>query len=229
MTDDTKQNKGGARIRAASVMARRRSAAKDGPTSTYQARRLEITNAAIGVFHRLGYAAASLSAIAAEMGVDRASLYYYFSSKEEVFDEIVRAVLEGNDELARRIAASPISPARKLRELTTALMLSYADNYPLLYIYIRENLRGVDGKRSAWSDRMRELNRSIEMSLVGIIDQGVGDGSFRRVGTSQTVAFGILGMLNWTHRWFRPDRSEPAGEIGRTFAEMILSGLESPY
>ena len=179
------------------------------------------------VFNRLGYKGASLSAVANDLGVDRATLYYYFSSKEQMFDETVRAVIEGNDELVRRIAASTISPNRKLRELITSLMSSYATNYPLLYIYIREDLSHVSDKRSTWSADMRALNRSIEKSIIDIVEQGYADGSFRRVGSARTVAYGILGMLNWTHRWFKPDRSEPADEIGAVFAELVLSGLEA--
>jgi hypothetical protein len=108
-------------------------------------------------------------------------------------------------------------------------MISYAQNYPLLYLYIREDLSNISGKRSEWSQRMRDHNRSIEQSFVGIVEQGFADGSFRRVGSARTVAYGILGMLNWTHRWYRPERSETAEEVGKTFAEMVLSGLESPY
>lgn len=212
-----------------SLIGRRRSAASKDSRASYQNRRQEIVEASIRVFNRLGYAGASLSAIATEMSVDRATLYYYFSSKEQLFDEIVRAVLEGNDDLARRIAQSQISPARKLRELVSALMISYAENYPLLFIYIREDLAHVSDKRSQWSTRMRELNRSIEKSVVDIVEQGFADGSLRRIGSSRTVAFGILGMLNWSHRWYRPEKSEPAAEIGKTFAELVLSGLDSPY
>lgn len=212
-----------------SGIGRRRKAASKDARASYANRRQEITEAAIRVFNRMGYKGASVSAVAAELGIDRATLYYYYSSKEQMFDEIVRSVLEGNDELARRIAASPISPTRKLRELVNAMMLSYAKNYPLLYIYIREDLTQVSGKRTSWSDQMRALNRSIENSIVTIIEQGYADGSFRQVGSARTVSYGILGMLNWTHRWFRPDRSEPAEEVGKVFAEMVLAGLESPY
>jgi AcrR family transcriptional regulator len=212
-----------------SLIARRRTAAKDDSSAIYVTRKQEITLAAIQVFHRLGYAKASLSAIATELGIDRASIYYYFSSKEDVFDEIISAVLTENDLMAKQIATSAISPTRKLRDLIASLMISYAENYPLLYLYIREDLSNISGKRSEWSQRMRDHNRSIEQSFVGIVEQGFADGSFRRVGSARTVAYGILGMLNWTHRWYRPERSEPAEEVGKTFAEMVLSGLESPY
>lgn len=212
-----------------SKIGQRRTAASTDSRANYQARRQEITEVAVRVFNRLGLKGASLSAVAAELGVDRATLYYYFSSKEQLFDDIVRTVLEDNDKLARRIAESSVSPARKLRELISSLMISYAENYPLLYIYIREDLSHVSEKRSEWSSHMRDLNRSIERSVIDILEQGIKDGSFRQVGSPRTVAYGILGMLNWTHRWYKPDRSDPPAEIGKTFAEIALAGLESPY
>ena len=212
-----------------SKIGQRRKAAKTDSRASYQARRQEIVDAATKVFNRMGLKGASLSAVATELGVDRATLYYYFSSKEQLFDEILRAVLEENDHLARRIAESTISPSRKLRELIIAFMQSYASNYPLLYIYIREDLTHVSDTRSFWSGHMQSLNRSIEKSFIDIIEQGFEDGSLRRMGSARTIAYGILGMLNWSHRWFRPDRSESAAEVGKVFAEFALAGLESSY
>ena len=144
------------------MIGKRRSAAGKDSRKSYSNRRQEISDAAIRVFNRLGYNGASISAVATELGIDRATLYYYFSSKEQMFDEIVRVVIEANDQVASRIAASAISPNRKIRELTTSMMISYAANYPLLYIYIREDLSQVSDKRSTWSADMRKLNRSIQ-------------------------------------------------------------------
>lgn len=210
-----------------SNIGQRRKAAKADSRASYNARRQEIVEAAARVFDRLGYTGASLSAVATELGVDRATLYYYFSSKEQLFDEILRTVLEENEKIARQIAESSLKPSIKLRDLIIALMESYANHYPLLFIYIREDLSHVSDKRSAWSEHMRTLNRSIEKSVVDIIEQGFEDGSLRRIGSARTIAFGILGMLNWSHRWFRPERSEPASEIGRVFAEFALAGLDA--
>lgn len=214
-----------------SRIGRRRSVAKeDGGSKGYRRRREEIAEAAVRVFNRLGFEKASLSAVAAELNIDRASLYYYISSKEELFDEVVRTVVERNTEIAVRIQNSDLAPRRKLRELIIALMNSYGSHYPLLYIYIRENLSRVSDTRSAWSQHMRNHNRATEDAMIAIIEQGYADGSFRNIGASRVVSYGILGMLGWTNRWFRPDQSETSvEEVGKTFAEMVLGGLETPY
>jgi AcrR family transcriptional regulator len=216
--------------KATSGIGKRRSAAKEDSRASYQARRQKIAEAAVRVFNRLGFEGASVSAVADELDIDRASLYYYISSKEELFDELVRTVVERNLDLAKRIEASSISPRRKLRELITALMTSYGEHYPLFYIYIRENLSHVSDKRTEWSSYMRRLNNETVDVVIAIIEQGYADKSFRNVGSSRVVAYGVLGILGWTHRWFRPGKSDiNAEEIGKTYAELILAGLESPY
>ena len=210
----------------ASGIGKRRSAAKEDSSASYQARKQEIADAAVRVFNRLGFERASISAVAAELDIDRASLYYYISSKKDLFDEIIRKVVEGNLETAEKIVQSSANPGEKIHDLIISLMTSYNDSYPLLYIYIRENLSHVSDKRSDWSHYMRGLNAEMSQSIISIIEQGYADGSFRNVGPSKVVAFGILGIVGWTHRWFRPHESDVSADvIGKTYAAMILGGL----
>jgi AcrR family transcriptional regulator len=152
-----KENENGL-AKKASAIGNRRTAAREDSSTNHQARRKEIGDAAIRVFNRLGYKGASMAAVAAELDLDRASLYYYISSKEELFDEIVRTVVERDVALAKKIQASKMKPHRKLGDLIKALMSSYGEHYPLMYIYIRENLSHVSDKRSTWSQYMRGLN-----------------------------------------------------------------------
>ena len=218
------------RARKYSAFGKRRVAAGTESSEAYKARRLEIASAAARVFNRVGLQRATLKDVAEELGIDRASLYYYVRSKEALFDEVVYSVVEKNVELTRKICSSAMSPRRKLRELICALMSSYGEHYPLFYIYIRENLSHVDESRAAWSREMRELNRQTTDAVISIIEEGYADKSFRNVGSARVVAYGIFGIIGWTHRWFRPGPNEvSAEEIGKTYAEMILAGLESPY
>ena len=213
---------------SSSGIGKRRTAAKADSTVSYNRRRKEVAEAAVRVFNRLGFTGASISAVATELNIDRATLYYYVGSKEELFDEIVREVIENNAAIARRIQASKMSPRRKMRHMITALMSSYGASYPLIYIYIRENLSHVSDKRSQWSKHMRRLNHEIESAIIAIVEEGYQDRSFRNFGSSKVVAYGILGTIGWTHRWFRPESSDvSAEEIGKIYAETIMSGLES--
>ncbi len=220
-----RNNKSAADGRTGSVERRRDSARKDA-TGAYQERRQEIAAAAARVFYRKGYQGTTIGAVAEEMGTDRASLYYYISSKEELFDEVVREVSEANVATAERIRNSGASAPEKLRELIEALMTSYGEHYPILYVYIRENLAHVAGPRTAWSKHMRSLNRRYDEAIISIVQEGIDQGTIRPVATARVIAFGIIGTIGWTNRWFDPNKSDvSAQEIGTGFAEMLLGGL----
>ena len=212
-----------------SNIGKRRAAAKAKTVSsdTYQRRRHEIAEAAARVFNQKGFRGTTISAVADELQIDRASIYYYISSKEELFDEVIREASEENVAKAQRIQASDAAASEKLRTLVRELMASYAATYPLLYIYIREDLKHVSDKRSAWATQMKKINRQYDDAVTAIIEEGYREGSFRYLGPPRLVAFGIIGMLNWTNRWFNPETSKvPTEQIGEMFAEMVTGGLE---
>lgn len=209
-----------------SNIGKRRAAALEQGTREYHQRRQEIAAAAAKVFDRRGFAGTSVSAVAEELGTDRASLYYYVSSKEELFDEVVREASETNVARAEEILADTADAPEKLRRVILALMRSYEEYYPLLYVFLREDLTQVGGKRGDWSQRMKEISRRYERVVISIVEQGFEEGTIRPTAPASIIAYGVLGTLNWTNRWYSPERSDLSAEnIGFAFADMLLEGL----
>ncbi len=56
-------------------------------------RRQEIVQAAKSLFSKKGYSSTSMDEIAEKVGITKASLYYFFESKERIFAEIIEEVL----------------------------------------------------------------------------------------------------------------------------------------
>jgi TetR/AcrR family transcriptional regulator, cholesterol catabolism regulator len=211
-----------------SDIGRRRGKALKKGSDTYQEKRNEIAKAAAVVFYQKGYSNTNLADIAEAMGMDRATMYYYVSNKQELFDEVVREASEKNIAAAEAARLSADPPLEKLRTVVTELMTSYAANYPLLYVYVRENLSHVEPERTEWSKYMRSLSHRFEDAVIAIVQEGIDDGSIRPLASARVLAFGVIGMVGWTNRWFVPDRSPESAEvIGNAFAEMALKGLAS--
>ena len=207
-----------------SGIGRRREAAKANPG--YQERRQEIIGAAARVFKHKGLKGTRLGDIAEELGTDRANLYYYVSSKDELFQEAVTEAVVANIVRAEQIRDGDGSPVDKLRTIIEELMLSYAEHYPFLYVFIQENLSHVKGSSAAWAAQMRDVNKRYEDVVVSLVQDGDDDGSFRDVGPAWVVGYGIIGAVGWTNRWFDPERSPAdAAVVGHTYAEMLLGGL----
>ena len=216
------------KVPATSRIGDRRALALEKGSDSYQERRREIAKVAAEVFNKRGFRGTSLSAVADALQTNRASLYYYIANKRELYDEVVREVSEHNVATAQAVHKSKASVLDKLRTLVVALMASYATHYPLLYVYIRENLSHVDNDRSEWSKHMRNLNRQYEEVFTAIVQEGIDDGTIRPLASARVLAFGIIGMIGWTNRWFVPQKSSDVGEeIGMAFAEMALGGLKA--
>ncbi|MBW0102576.1 TetR/AcrR family transcriptional regulator [Pseudonocardia sp. KRD291] len=210
-----------------SGIGKRRESARGEGTAAYQERRTEIVAAAGQLFKDNGYAGTSLADVAEALSMDRASLYYYIGGKQELFQDVVGGAVERNALSAEEIVSGPGTAPEKLRRLVVELMVSYAESYPFLYVYIQEHLGAVSPDRSAWAQRMRGYNKRYENAVVAVVAAGVDEGTFA-VGTQPwVVAYGIIGMVAWSNRWYRPgDTAIPAREIGEAYADTLLTGLQ---
>lgn len=52
-------------------------------------KKIEIMNAALKLFSKMGYEAVGVDLIASEVGMKGPSLYYYFKKKEDILDELI--------------------------------------------------------------------------------------------------------------------------------------------
>ncbi len=216
-------------VREPSGIAKRREAARREANPVYLQRRGELVQAAARVFKAKGLQGAVLGDVAAEAGTDRASLYYYVGSKEELFHDVVREAAQANLARAREIRGGSGTAPQKLRELIVSLMSSYAEHYPILYVFIQENLTHVPDSHAAWAREMRAVNKDYEQIVVDLVQAGYDEGTMRESAPAWVVAYGVMGMVGWTSRWFNPAESAATAEqIGTSFADCVLLGLEQP-
>ena len=81
-------------------------------------RREQVLQAAAGVFARKGLADTKIVDIAAAAGISHGLAYRYFTSKEEVFAELVGRSLNGVTRLTEEVLQQPGTPWDKLRWIT---------------------------------------------------------------------------------------------------------------
>ena len=209
----------------ASGYSRRRAAAKANQSEHYVERRQALVDAAARVFQEKGLSGASIDDIAQAAGLDRATIYYYANGKQELFDEIVLDAFNANIEMAEAIRESDCPPAEKLSRVIESLLVSYAEHYPYLYVFLQENVRRLEPNTRKKGVDHPEMYRRFERALEGIVQDGVDAGVFRSDISARLASYGILGMINWSHRWFDPNGPVDAREVGRAFARLACDGL----
>jgi AcrR family transcriptional regulator len=208
-----------------SGIARRRQAASAESSALFRQRRQQIVAAAAQVFADVGYERANFNDIGQRAGVNRASLYYYFADKEELLQEVIRETVAANLERIEKIRASANTPDEKLRLAVVDMMDSYARNYPHQYVYVRADNRRLRREGDAKTQEILQLNRRYVDAIVAIVDEGMEAGVFRTVAPAPIVARSIIGMVNWTQRWYEPDGPTSGAELGAVFADLALRGI----
>jgi AcrR family transcriptional regulator len=176
---------------------------------------------ATAAFHRLGYHSSSLEDVALASGIQKASLYYHFSSKEDLLLHIIQNAMAPFKESLQRIQESKASPRVKLRKAIEDHVLILCQNLDAVSV-LQHEFRHLT--EEAQQDFIRERDE-YDQFLEQLIRDGVEQDIFRKVDVKM-AAYSILGMLNWLYRWYTVDGRLAPPEIATQMAEFALAGLE---
>ena len=181
-------------------------------------RRKEILRAALRGFREQGYHATTLDDIAERLGVGKTALYHYFPDKESILYACHQESLAELDRIIKGAKALETAAERLgfvIRE-HVRVMTDTLEGSPLAF---EVSALSPERQRDVIAARDR-----YERALRRIIAQGVEDGEFRPVNPKIAV-FAILGAINWIARWYRPEGSLQADELGAEFAHHLVGGL----
>jgi len=184
-----------------------------------QRRRAQILSAALRAFRERGYHATTLEHIADRLGVRKTALYHYFPDKEallyachlESLAQVHRTVAEARE----RFATASEQLAHVIRE-HVRVMTDTLEGSPLAFevtALAPPHQAEVIASRDRYEHALREM-----------IERGIAAGEFRSV-DSKVPVFAILGAINWIARWYRPEGSLHASELGNQFADHLIHGL----
>ena len=182
----------------------------------------EILEAASRVFRARGLHAAGMRDIAAELGMAVGNLYYYFRDKEDLLAFVQESALSRLLEMAARVRALDLPADQKLRLLLEEHVVGLNDpeeGTPGSLAHLEVEALGEERRAGvlARRDEYEQIVRSL-------IEEGMDQGMFLRA-DPKVASLALLGSVNWTVKWFRPEGGKSAREIGRQIAEMMVRSL----
>jgi len=178
-----------------------------------------ILDAASRVFRRRGLQATGMRDIAAELGMAVGNLYYYFKDKEELLAFVQEDALAGLLEIAARVRATGERADAKLFRLIEEHVVRLNEGTPGSLAHLE-----VEALGEPWRQEVMERRDQYERAFRDLLEEGIAAGVFRPV-DPKVSALAILGAVNWTVKWFRPDGGKSAREIGREQAELLVRGV----
>lgn len=182
-------------------------------------KRREIVRCASEKFGAEGYENVPLEAIAAELGVTKAALYNYVSSKNDLLMQCYEVGMDRLIAAVEQAMDTPGTAAERLRNgLETYVITMTRKDMQYLWNYIRPLLSPGD-KRSVQTSRDK-----IDTLFRAALQNGIDDGSLRSDLDTKLASLVILGAINWVGIWFRPSGAQKSQQIAREVVREALRG-----
>ena len=185
-------------------------------------RRAQIIQAALACFPRKGYNNTTMDDIAAESGLSKGSLYWYFKSKDDLFAEALLSVFMnvGQEAVAAMEQYSTASDKlRAVAQATVGFGKMVEGYFSLLLEFWVSSPRREEAGRS-WIGLLTEYKDIV----VEIIEEGVRNGEFKPVDAEQLV-WAIMAAYDGLAAYvmFIPDMD--LERVSQVFVETLLNGL----
>jgi AcrR family transcriptional regulator len=182
----------------------------------------ELFRTAARLFKEKGYRATSMQDIASQLGIQKPSLYYYISSKEDLLKEIAWVTMKMLIDAIEKIAFSPLSPREKIEKIIESHVKLICENLDLFTVSLRE-INPINAE-TFWSDVVALRDR-YENYVRSIIRVGKESGDFKRDMDEKLAGFALLGALNWTIRWYSPQGEKSPEEIANAWKKIFMDGF----
>ena len=180
-----------------------------------------ILEAAAQVFRQKGFHGASMANIAEAVNLQKASLYHHVSSKQEILFELLDRALELLLERISPIASLDLPADERLCRMIREYLQILAENTDLSAVLLFEH-RSLEGRQHARHVPNRD---KFENLWRDVLKDGVRSQQFV-CDDIPLSARAILGILNWTITWYRPNGSLTVEQIADHYSNLLLNGLK---
>ncbi|MDE2239874.1 MAG: TetR family transcriptional regulator [Rhodospirillales bacterium] len=152
--------------------------AKPGRPRDPERTKEDILKVAAEEFAKLGLSGARVDAIAARTHTTKRMIYYYFESKEGLYNAVLERAYGGIRQIEANMKLDELDPETALRRLVE-FSFDYHEAHPeFIRLVMIENIHNAEHVRG--SDILRRTNSPAISVLTGIMERGYSSGVFKR-------------------------------------------------
>jgi AcrR family transcriptional regulator len=186
------------------------------------ARRLEILRAAGRIFRQRGYSQAGMRDIAAAADISSGNLYHYFRGKHEILYFCQDRTLDTMLQALASTRGNGGSALERLREVLTAHVHTILDDVEGTAAHLEVDALPADLRVTIIRKRDR-----YESGLRRLVGEVISEERLPRR-DPRIITRAMLGALNWTVRWYRPQGPASVKTVARDLMDFLMGGLTAP-
>lgn len=191
---------------------------KNGKRKRLPNRRDIIIKTAGQLFREKGYEGTSVRDLADAVGLQSGSLFFHFGSKEEILVSLLEGGLKRAVAIVDRHLANASSPEEKLSAILHGhLQAILAEERDAFYVVLRDWRTLSPPSRKKVIALRDEYESHIARALEELAQTGLIPNNTR------LFRLFLLGALNWTVQWYRPDGNLTIEQLADGFLELMVS------
>ena len=154
--------------------------------------RQAILDAATAEFAENGLAGARVDRIAEDAGANKRMIYYYFTSKEDLYLSVLENAYAAMRQSERALRLDGLEPLAAIRRLVEFKFDFWVANPALIKLLKNENM--LDAQHLKRSTRLSEMHASLVRRIDAVLGKGVANGTMRAGINALQLYISITGL-----------------------------------
>jgi AcrR family transcriptional regulator len=188
-----------------------------------QERRHQILSAALTVFIQKGFHATNVSDVAAQAGVSQGTIYWYFDSKEELFNAALLSFFEDFSQEAFGTLEQYETAFEKLQAMFQGMEAFCKEAEGLLITFL--SYWASSPGRGKIGHLWIELLVQYKNIIAEVVKEGIRNGEFRAVDADHLV-WAVMAAYDGLAAYVMLMPELDLGRINQVFFETLLRGLQ---
>ncbi|KWW21107.1 MULTISPECIES: TetR/AcrR family transcriptional regulator [Peribacillus] len=181
----------------------------------------KIIEKSLTLFEQHGYHGVSVNEIVKACGTSKGGFYHHFSSKDEllfvIHDYFISYVLTN----AQEAISASTHPAEKMKKIIQSFVKVFDLYQPHISVFYQESIY----LKPPYVEAIMKKRKMYKEIIFSVIEEGIEKGVFRSELPVEITGMSILGMVNWSYKWYKRDGGKTIDEIGEIYIDLILHAL----
>ncbi len=183
--------------------------------------REKIIASSLKLFSEKGFHGVSVQDLVNDSATSKGGFYHHFSSKDEllyvIHDKFITYVLSE----ARAAKEKYNRPMKQFHEILKSFVRVFDLYNEHITVFYQENKY----LKQEYEEIIKQKRDEFKRIIYEVINDGQQSGDFRESLPSTITTMSILGMVNWTYKWYQQDGEKDIEQVSSVYIDLLMHGL----